>query len=484
MRLGYQKLDYDRPALGRLVEAVCDARGWTQSELARMAGVNGGSFSQVKAGVRGLTAPQLRRLLETLTDPTADVTFGRRELVARVPGLDEVWVSLERPTPHTSSVTARRTGGPTVARGENVLPPESHERLVQVSTARADWAKAAHHSRLAAASARSRGDLAGWTRYLLSAGHNEMNLGRLGPAETRFRTIVEEGKSSPQVGGRAVAEALIRLGWLYQRHEAYARAETHLRNGLDRARDLAPAEDTEGLIEDAQHLLGRIYLDWGVAQDEPDLIERGAAELDRAYEIARARGATASMGYSLLRQTLFRVRRDGADAADRHLDESASLIEHLPAASGHLDLYRSRVGWLGRERPDLALDRLGRAADSFAGPLFYAHGLATVFRERGRIQLTLARGVADHKVALEYTLASAALHPYGESLTALVRAAGRTSARMGSHPREFAGYREEVLDRLVRMEEGPFTVLRRLDEAASGHLIDQLPVLRGAFGRW
>lgn len=238
------------------------------------------------------------------------------------------------------------------------------------------------------------------------------------------------------------------------------------------ARQQTECEETAELVEDALHLLGRTFLDWGDAIGDTTRISQGVHLLNGAYAAAHKRDETASMGYSRLRQTPFLARGDSV-ATNRYLDESASLIEGQPTALGHINLYRGRL--LGSGNPKLAIDYLERASSGFASPLFYPHGLSMVFRESSQLRLGLARTQDDYKMALQYALIATALHPYAQSLTTLQRTAKWTSARLGQRSHEFPKYRQELLEQLLQMDEGSFAVLKRLDEEAVRRLVDELP---------
>lgn len=468
MPQGYQKHPYHRPTLGQLTRQVRTARAWSQTYLAEIIGTDKGSLSHLEQGERSLPDDQLRRLLETITDATAGAAFTRHRLAESVPGLAVVWAGLERPPSLPASAAVLPASEE--QRHSSIGPSESHEQLVKGFIQQANWPAAAMHSILIAELARNRGDWPNWTRYMLSAGHNEMNLSRLALAASRFQAILN--RSSHEVGKRDRAEAFVRLGWIRHKQEDYEQAERLLRAGWKLAQEQIEYDETEALVEDAQHLLGRTYLDWGETIGNTNFLSQGVHLLHDAYAAAQKRGETVSMGYSRLRQTPFLARGDSV-ATNRYLDESASLIEGQPTAAGHINLYRGRL--LSSDNPKRAIDYLERASYGFVSPLFYPHGLSMVFRASSQIRLEIARAEDDHKTALQYALIAATLDPHAQSLATLHRAAKWTSAQLGQRPHEFPKYREELIERLLLMEGAPFAVLKRLDEQAVQRLVDEFP---------
>lgn len=195
MPQGYQKHPYHRPSLGRLTRQVRTARAWSQSYLAELIGTDKGSLSHLEQGERSLPDDQLRRLLETITDPTVEASFTRRKLTESVPGLAVVWANIERPSLSTS--TADRSASIEEQHPGVTGPPETNEQLVKGFIQQANWPAAAIHSILLAELARIRGDWPNWTRYMLSAGHNEMNLSRLELAASRFQAIFNTSEARP-----------------------------------------------------------------------------------------------------------------------------------------------------------------------------------------------------------------------------------------------------------------------------------------------
>lgn len=469
MPQGYQKRPYHRSTLGRLTRQVRTARAWSLPYLAEMIGTDKGSLSHLERGERSLPDDQLRRLLETITDATAGAALTRRKLVESVPGLDVVWAGLERP----SSLLISATDQPTSIESQRlgfVGPPETHEQRVKGFIQQANWRAAAMHSILIAELTRNRGDWPNWTRYMLSAGHNEMNLSRLELAASRFQEILN--RSSHEVGKRDRAEAFVRLGWIRHKQEDYEQAERLLRAGWKLAQEQIEYDETDALVEDAQHLLGRTYLDWGETIGNTNFLSQGVHLLHDAYAVAQKRGDTVSMGYSRLRQTPFLARGDSV-ATNRYLDESASLIEGQPTAAGHINLYRGRL--LSLENPKRAIDYLERASYGFVSTLFYPHGMSMVFRASSQIRLEIARTKDDHKTALQYALIAAALDPHAQSLATLHRATKWTAAQLGQRPHEFPKYREDLIEQLLLMEGALFAVLKRLDEQAVQRLVDEFP---------
>ena len=351
-----------------------------------------------------------------------------------------------------------------------------HEEYAEILNQRHEWQQAATFWLLAAQEAKYHGDWTKWSRCLLSAGLMALTCGQFEVAERRFKEVVD--KSEDEVGALAIAEAYIRLGWLYYEQDKFSQARqvllksrTLLQNaGSKNPRSLHIPEYGCTLVCEGNelitalestrlHWLGRTYVDWGIQQENQALIQEGLAKLQKAGNYDSKLGLHGNVGFALLRQIPALLYEGEFKTTEKYLAQSKELFNTGGTVTGHLSLHKGLL--ILEEHPTKARDFLEIARESFVKPLFYPKGLSEALKEISGVHLMDNKKMGDQE-ALEYALTTTILHPYGRNLELLQLVAHKMYWRMGENMTAFNTFWQALEEKLWSMESEPFSDLKYL----------------------
>ena len=474
MAKGWRKDNYNRQIFGQKVRACRLTLQWSLGHLAQRSGINKGTLQHVEKGDIGLPDAKRKALIDVLTEAMQQIgqTINRQEFL-QLAGL-----IINSTVPGIISFPPKRHVGesPEAGSQEKQFQETTHEEYAEILNQQQEWQLAATYWLLASKEAKYYGNWAKWSRCLLRAGLAALTGGQFESAERRFKEVLDT--SQDKVGTLAVAEAYIRLGWLYYEQDRFSEARQHLlKSGIllqnvankkpgslhfpEHGCTLALENDEVmmALEETRLHWLGRIYVDWGMEQDNQALIREGLAMLQEAGNYDRKLGLSTSVGFALLRQIPALIYEGKVNTSENYLAQSEELLGTRGTAKGHIDLHKGMLAL--EERPKKAKDLLESAREGFVEPTLYLKGLAEVFKEISGAYLMDDRKTGD-EMALQYALATAILHPYGTNLELLQLAAHKMYWRTGENMTAFNKCWQALEAKLWSMESEPFSDLRYL----------------------
>jgi len=357
---------------------------------------------------------------------------------------------------------------------EKLFQGKPHEEYAEILIQQQEWQLSATFWLLAAQEAKHDGDRPKWSRCLLRAGLAALTNGQFEIAERRFKEVIETSRD--EVGTLAVAEAYIRLGWLYYEQDKFSRARqvllksrTLLQNlGSKNPGSLYFPEHGCTLVYEGDevilalestrlHWLGRTYVDWGIEQENQTLVKEGLARLQKAGNYDSKLGLQTNVGYALLRQIPALLHEGELDTTENYLARSEELLGTRGTARGHIYLHKGM--FILEEQPKKAKDFLEVAREGFVEPTLYSRGLSEVFKELSGVYLMGDKKTGD-EIALQYALATVVLHPYGRNLELLQLAAHKMYWRMGESMTAFNTFWQALEEKLWSMELEPFSDLR------------------------
>lgn len=474
MAKGWRKDDYNRQIFGQKIREYRLALQWSLGHLAELSGINRGTLQRVEKGEAHLPNTKRQTLIDVFTEALQQIgqSVNRREFL-KLAGLTTASTVLSTvPSPTQLQLSEI----PGQSSQEKLFQDKSHEKYAELLNEQQKWQQAATFWLLAAREASYHGDWTKWSRCLLSAGLMALSSGQFDIAERRFKEVID--KSQDEVGTLAIAEAYIRLGWLYYEQDKFIQARQALlksRTLLQNFESKNPrshhfseygctlvCEDNELVIaleSTRLHWLGRTYVDWGIEQDNQVLIKEGLAKLQKAENYDRKLGLHANVGFALLRQIPALLHQGELHTTENYLARSKELLGIRGTAAGHIYLHKGL--FFLEEQSKKAKDFLESARESFVEPPFYPKGLSEVFKEISAIHLMNNKKTGD-QMALQYALATAVLHPYGRNLEILQLAAHKMYWRIGENMTAFNKSWQALEEELWCMESEPFSDLRYL----------------------
>jgi tetratricopeptide (TPR) repeat protein len=360
---------------------------------------------------------------------------------------------------------------------EKLFQDKPHEECAEILNRRQEWQLAATFWLLAAQEAKQYSDWTKWSRCLLNAGLMALNCGQFEIAERRFKEVINI--SQHEVGMLAIAEAHIRLGWVYYEQDKFSQARQVLLKSRALLQNLE-SKDPRSLhlsehgctlvycegkelivaLESTRlHWLGRTYVDWGIEQDNQAFIKEGLAKLQKAGNYDSTLGLHPNVGFALLRQVPALLYKGELKSTENYIARSEELLGTRGTARGHIYLHKGMLAL--EEHPEKAKDFLESARDGFVEPTFYPRGLSEALKEISGIYLMDDRKSGD-ELALRYALATAVLHPYGRNVELLQLAAHKMYWRMGENLTAFNKFWQALEEKLWSMESEPFSDLKYL----------------------
>ncbi len=474
MAKGWRKDDYNRQIFGQTIRECRLKLQWSLGHLTQVSGINKGTLQYVEKGEVRLSNAKRQTLIDVLTEALQHIgqSTNRREFL-KLAGLTTTSTVLST----VSSTTQLQSLKILEASGqEEWFQGKSHEEYAEILNQRFEWQQAATFWLLAAQEAKRYGDWTKWSRCLLSAGLMALSSSQFDLAEKRFKEVID--KSQDEVGTIAVAEAYMRLGWLYYEQDKFSQArQEHLKSrtllqnlGSKNPRSLHLPEHgcsltCEGnelimaLESTRLHWLGRTYIDWGIRQENHELIQEGLARLRKGGNFDNKLGLHGNVGFALLRQIPALLHEGESDTTGNYLARSAELLGTRGTGKGHIYLHKGLLAL--EEHPKKAKDLLEGAREGFIEPIFYSKGVAEVFKEISGAYLMDDKKTGDEK-ALQYALAAVVFHPYGRNLELLQLAAHKMYWRMGENMTAFNTSWQALEEKLWSMESEPFSDMRYL----------------------
>ncbi|SRR6266571_762942 len=472
MAKGWRKDDYNRQLFGQRIKEYRLTLQWSLGQLTELSGINKGTLHSVEEGKIPLPKAKRQTLVDVLTEALQQIgqSANRREFL-KLAGLGTASTVLST----VPSTTQHLLEIPGASSKEKLFQEKPHEEYAQILNQLQEWQQAATFWLLAAREAKHQGDWAKWSRCLLNAGLMAINCGQLEIAERRFKEVIT---SQDEVGTLAVAEAYIRLGWLYYKQDKFSQA----RQVLLKSRTLLPNPGSQNprslrlpehgctlvcegnelimALESARlHWLGRTYVDWGIQQDDQALIKEGLAKLQKAGNYDRKFGLHANVGFALLRQIPALLYEGELDTTENYLARSEELLGTRGTARGHIYLHKGLLAL--EEQPEKAKDFLETAREGFVEPTFYSLGLSAVLKEISGVYSMDDKKTGDER-ALQYALVATVLHPYSRNLELLQLAAHKMYWRLGENMTTFNKSWQALEEKLWDMESEPFSDLRYL----------------------
>lgn len=486
MAKGWRKDDYNRLLFGQKIKAYRLTLQWSLGELAERSNMNKGTLLHVEKGDCHLPNEKRQRVVEVLTEALEKVErpVDRREFL-EVASLSTVSAPLSAvsPPPQLQRVEIQRASSQ-----EKIFQAMPHEEYAKLLNQQDQWQQAAMFLLLAAQQAKRHGDWAKWSRCLLGAGQMALNSGQFEVAERRFKEII--GKAEHEADALSVAEAYIRLGWVYYEQDKFSQATKNLLKSRTLLQNLGSGngrslhlpehgctlvcEDNEvitALESTRLHWLGRTYVDWGIEQDNQTLVKEGVAKLQKSEHYDRQLSLPGSVGFGLLRQIPALLHEGELDTAENYLARSEELLGTRGTVQGHLSLHKGLLAL--EEQPRRAKDFLESARRGFIEPAFYSRGLAEVLRELSGAYLMDDKKTADER-ALQYALTATVLYPYSRNVELLQLAAHKMYWRMGENMTAFNTCWQALEEKLWHMDSEPFSDLRYLMKAFQENAIQQV----------
>jgi transcriptional regulator with XRE-family HTH domain len=478
MARGWRKRDYNRQGFGQQVREYRLALRWSLGQLAQQSGLNKGTLQHVEKGETHIPAAKRQIIIDVLTQALqqAGQPVSREAFLQRA-GL-EIDTIIRPSSPSQEKPAADALAG---SQGPE-LRHMSHEAVAELLNQQHRWQLAGTFWLLAAREARQSGDRAKWSRCTIRAGLMALTCSQFEIAEQRFKEVIEQAQAGTPAP--AVAEAHIRLGWLYYEQDRFREAAHILRTGGKLLQMLARKENTDAeslrfsahgsilpceghelivaLEATRSHWLGRTYVDWGMQQDNQEMIQAGLAKLQKNRQYDGQLGHYPNVGFAMLRQVPALLYQGEVKTSERYLAQSEELLDRQGTTQGHLALHKGMFAL--EERPEKAMDILENAREGFTEPIFYAHGLSETFKEISSLYLMDDRKSEDER-ALQYALAAAVLHPYSRNIELLQLAARKMYWRMGENRTAFNTFWQTLEERLWRMDAEPFSDLRYLMKA-------------------
>ncbi len=446
---------------------------WSFGDLAGLSNINKGSLQRVEKGESHLPDNKRQRLIDVLAEGLEKIgrPVNRREF------LELAGLTAASTTVGTTSSITQLIGSPEASGEEKLIQAVSHEERARILNERHEWQQAATFWLLAAQEAKHREDWATWSRCLVSAGLMALNLSQFEIAESRFKEVIE--KSQDEVGALTLAEAYLRLGWLYYEQDKFSRARQALLNGqallqsygskerrllylASYGKMLIYGEGKEQIIalEAVRlHWLGRIYVDWGIQQDNQALIKKGLLKLQEAGKYDSELGFYPNVGFAFLRQIPALHYQGEFKLIENHLSRSEELLGMQGTAAGHIALHKGLVTL--EEQPKKAQDFLEMAHERYIEPVFYPKGLSDTLKEIS-VMHAMEGKKSEDETAFNYALVAAILHPYGRNLETLQVAAHKMYWRLGESKQAFNTFWRAIEEKLWSMDIEPFSDLRYL----------------------
>ena len=473
MAKGWRKGDYNREIFGQKIAEYRLTLGWSLGHFAQLSGLNKGTLQHVEKGESRLPDTKRQMVIDVLTGALEKI--GRpvnRRAFLELAGLSTASVMLNV-TPATPQLQLSDISG--ASSQEKLFQDKTLEEYAQRLNQQQEWQQAAAFWHLAAQEAKYHGDWTRWSRCLLNAGLMALTCGQFEVAERRFKEVID--RSENEVGVLAIAEATIRLGWVYYEQDKFSQTRQVLlksRTLLQIAASKHPrtlhlpehgctlvyCEGNDLLIaleSTRLHWLGRTYVDWGIQQENQALIKDGLAKLQKAGDYDNMLGLHPNVGFALLRQIPALLYVGELNTTKNYLARSEELLGTRGTASGHISLHKGL--FVLEEHPTKAKDFLEIARDGFIKPLFYSKGLSQVLKEISGIHFMENKKVGD-QLALQYALATTILHPYGQNLEILQLAAHKMYWRMGEKMTTFNTFWQALEERLWSMDAEPFSNLK------------------------
>ena len=472
MAKGWQKGNYNRQLFGQKTREYRLALQWSIGELAQRSGINRGTLQHVEKGEARLPDTKRQTVIDVLTETLqqAGQPANRQEFL-QLAGITSASAVLS----NVSTSTQLQAGDmPEQSSQGKLLKDIPHEEYAEILNRQQKWQQAITFWLLAAQEAKNNGDWAKWSRCQLKAGVMAITTCQFEVAERRFKDVIN--KSQHEVSMVAEAEAYIGLGWLYYELDKFNQASQALIKSLIVMQNTAtknprllrssahgctlPYEGNKLLmvLESSRlHWLGRTYVDWGIQQDNQQLIKAGVAKLQKAAKYDSKFGLHESVGFQLLRQIPALVYTGELDIAENYLAQSEERLGTQGTLKGHLYLHKELL--VLEEHPIKAKDFLDIARQGFVEPAFYSRGLSRVLKEASGVYLMDDKKTSDAQ-AVQHALVATVLHPYGRNLEHLQLAAHKMYWRMGESMTAFTTFWQALEEKLWCMECEPFSDLR------------------------
>ncbi len=346
-----------------------------------------------------------------------------------------------------------------VERARDLALPEQRPEPV------ARWDDARSRYLALALAAAQREDWPAWADSAAEAAMLDLTMGRLDASARLLDGVLTV--DTRLIGREALARVYVDRGWLAMEQARFADATRYLRRG----EELLLAGEPDSVR--ALHFLGRVYCASGAVNDDETARERGRNYLMRALEHDTRLGNANGMGYDLLQQVSSLVY-DDPRRARRYLRQSAELLglSGTPLGHHHLSFGLLESG----TAPAKAREHFELAREAYSHGLFYRKGLGSALRSLSRLQ-DGAKETLPH--AAEYALVAALVHPYRQSLEVLEEVAMRVYFTLcDSVGQRYAAFWRNQGERVARMSEDPFTLLRGLIETPGGAVSLQTALAR------
>lgn len=471
MAKGWRKNEYNRQAFGQKIKAYRVALQWSLGQLAQLSSLNKGTLQHVEQGESSLPEAKRQTLIDVLTEalPHIGQSVNQQELL-QLAGLTTTSSGLSSIVSVTQLQPVERseTNG-----HENGGRQKPHEEYAKLLSEQQEWQLAATFWLLAAQEARYESDWAKWSRCLLQAGVMALTASQFEGAERNFKEVIAQ--SQEKVSAFALAEAYIRLGWLYYEQDKFSQARQLLLKSRPLLQNLDPHSlhfpehggtlssdgyEAKMMLEESRlHWLGRTCIDWGIQQDNQALIADGLAMLQQERTIDSELALHGNGGFAVLRQIPGLLYEGEIKTSERYLTQCKELLDARETTIGHISLHKGLLTL--EEQPQKAKDYLEVARENFVKPTLYPKGLAEACREISGAYLIDDRKTGDEK-AVQYALVTMILHPYGRSIELLQLTAHKIYWRMGENRVAFKTCWRALEEKVWHMEVEPFSDLRYL----------------------
>ena len=473
MAKGWRKDDYNRQIFGEKIKEYRLTLEWSLGHLSQLSDLNKGTLQHVEKGESHLSGNKRQQLTDVLSEALEKIGYpvNRREFL-KLAGFTSATLSAA-----SSPLQLQPVEIPDLSNQGKLFQDMPHEEYAEILNRRQEWQLAETFWLLAAQEAKHSGDWASWSRCQLNAGLMAITCGQFEIAESRFKEVINT--SQYEVDMLAIAEAYIRLGWVYyeqdkfnQARQALLKSRPLLQNFESKdPRSLHLSEHGSTLVycegkelivaleSTRLHWLGRTYVDWGIQQDNQAFIKEGVAKLQKAGNYDNTLGLHPNVGFALLRQVPALLYIGELQTTKNYIARSEELLGTRGTARGHIYLHKGML--ILEEHPERAKDFLESACDSFIEPSLYTRGLSEALKEISGIYLMDDRKSGD-ELALRYALATALLHPYGRNIELLQLAAHKMYWRMGENVTAFNKFWQSLEEKLWSMESEPFSDLKYL----------------------
>lgn len=471
MAKGWRKDEYNRQLFGQKIRACRLTLQWSLGHLAQASNLNKGTLQHVEQGASSLPEAKRQTLIDVLTAALqhGGQSVDRRELF-QLAGLTAVSTVQSSALPATSLPPSDHSGA---SSQEKAVPNKPHEEYAKILNGQQEWQLAATFWLLAAKEASYEGDWAKWSRCMLNAGVMALTAGQFESAERTFKEVLTQ--SQEKVSAFALAEAYIRLGWVYYEQDKFRQATQALLKSQTLLQNLDPrllhfpehggtvvsgGNEARMMLEESRlHWLGRTCVDWGMQQDNQALIAEGLAMLQQERKIDTELALPGNVGFALLRQIPGMLYEGEVKTSERYLAQSKELLGTQGTSIGHISLHKGLLAL--EEHPGKAKDCLESAREHFVNPTLYPKGLSEACREISGAYLMDDQKIGDEK-AFQYALVTTILHPYGRNIDLLQLVAHKIYWRMGENRKAFQIFWRALEENVWRMEAEPFSDLRYL----------------------